>query len=163
MPVIAAVHGHALGGGLQIALGADMRIVHPDTEMSVREVHWGLVPDMTGTWTLARLTRPDVAKELTMTGRIFTGTEALTLGLATRLSDDPRRDALALAGDIAGRNPDAVRGGQGPDRPGRQPRRTGAVRRRARGDRRGSSAAPNQVEAVIADVEGRPPSFTDPT
>ena len=58
VPVIAAVHGHALGGGLQIALGADIRIVHPDTKLSVREVHWGLVPDMTGTFVLSKLVRP---------------------------------------------------------------------------------------------------------
>ncbi len=161
VPVIAAVHGHALGGGLQLALGADVRIVHPDTAMSVREVHWGLVPDMTGTWTLARLTRPDVAKELTMTGRIFTGTEALTLGLATRLSDDPRRDALALAGDIAGRNPDAVRAAKALiDRAGNldAPAQF-AAEREAIARLVGS---PNQREAVIANVEGRPPDFTDP-
>src|SRR6188768_1949463 len=84
VPVIAAVHGHALGGGLQIALGADIRIVHPDTKMPVREVHWGLVPDMTGTFILSQLVRPDVAKELTFTARVFSGTEAHELGLATR-------------------------------------------------------------------------------
>ena len=76
VPVIAAVHGHALGGGFQIALGADIRIVHPDTQLSVREVHWGLVPDMTGTLSCSRLVRPDVAKELTFTARMVTGREA---------------------------------------------------------------------------------------
>ena len=90
VPVIAAVHGHALGGGLQIALGADIRIVHPDTKMSVREVYWGLVPDMTGTYMLTQLVRPDVAKELTFTARVFSGVEAAELGLATRLSNTPR-------------------------------------------------------------------------
>ena len=109
VPVIAAVHGHALGGGLQIALGADIRIVHPDTQLSVREVHYGLVPDMTGTFFLSRLVRPDVAKELTFTARIFDGREAADLGLVTRLSDDPFTDALELATEIAGRSPDAVR------------------------------------------------------
>ena len=110
VPVIAAVHGHALGGGLQIALGADIRIVHPDTKLSVREVHWGLVPDMTGTFILSQLVRPDVAKELTFTARVFSGTEAYELGLATRLSDNPYDDAMALAVEIAGRSPGAVRG-----------------------------------------------------
>ena len=105
VPVIAAVHGHALGGGLQIALGADIRIVHPDTRLSVREVHWGLVPDMTGTYFLSRLVRPDVAKELTFTARIFDGREAAALGLATRLSDDPLADAMALAAEIAAAAP----------------------------------------------------------
>ncbi|MFM9112956.1 MAG: enoyl-CoA hydratase-related protein, partial [Actinomycetota bacterium] len=69
VPVIAAVHGHALGGGMQIALGADIRIVHPDAQLSVREVHWGLIPDMTGTLILSRLVRPDVAKELVFTAK----------------------------------------------------------------------------------------------
>ncbi len=90
VPVIAAVHGHALGGGIQIALGADIRIVHPDAQLSVREVHWGLVPDMTGTLFLSRLVGPDVAKELTFTARIVSGREAKELGLATRVSDTPR-------------------------------------------------------------------------
>jgi enoyl-CoA hydratase/carnithine racemase len=109
VPVIAAVHGHALGGGLQIALGADIRIVHPDTQLSVREVHYGLVPDMTGTFFLSRLVRPDTAKELTFTARIFDGREAAELGLVTRLSDDPVGDALVLAAEIADRSADAIR------------------------------------------------------
>ena len=109
VPVIAAVHGHALGGGLQIALGADIRIIHPETELSVREVHWGLVPDMTGTLSLSRLLRPDVAKELTFTARVFDGREAAAIGLATRLSEDPVAEALELAAEIAARSPDAIR------------------------------------------------------
>jgi enoyl-CoA hydratase/carnithine racemase len=109
VPVIAAVHGHALGGGIQLALGADIRIVHPDTQMSVREVFWGLVPDMTGTLFLSRLVGADVAKELVFTARIFDGREAKELGLATRLSDTPYDDAMAMAREIAGRSPDAVR------------------------------------------------------
>jgi enoyl-CoA hydratase/carnithine racemase len=108
VPVIAAVHGHALGGGIQLALGADIRIVHPDTQMSVREVFWGLVPDMTGTFFLSQLVGADVAKELVFTARIF-GREAKSLGLATKLSDTPYDDAMALAREIAGRSPDAVR------------------------------------------------------
>ncbi len=109
VPVIAAIHGVALGGGLQIALGADLRIVAPDARLSVLEVRWGLVPDMSGTWTLPRLVRPDVAKELTWTGRMVDGREAVRLGLATRVSDDPLADALALAADLAARSPHAVR------------------------------------------------------
>ena len=73
VPVIAAVHGNVLGGGLQIALGADIRIAHPDARLSVMEVKWGLVPDMAITRTLPRLVRIDVAKELTYTGRIVSG------------------------------------------------------------------------------------------
>jgi enoyl-CoA hydratase/carnithine racemase len=110
VPVIAAVHGHALGGGLQIALGADIRVVHPATKLSVREVHWGLTPDMTATLFLSRLVRPDVAKELTFTARIFDGVEAERMGLVTHLDEQPYERALALAADIAGRSPDAIRG-----------------------------------------------------
>ena len=161
VPVIAAVHGHALGGGLQIALGADVRIAHPATKLSVREVHWGLVPDMTGTFVLSRLVRPDVAKELTFTARVFTGAEAAELGLVTRLSDTPREDAMALAAEIAGRSPGAVRGAKAlfnrlfADGAADQ----FAAERRVIG---GEIGTPNQVEAVMAGFEDRAPVFTDP-
>lgn len=161
VPVIAAVHGHALGGGIQIALGADIRIVHPDTKLSVREVHWGLVPDMTGTQVLASLVRPDVAKELTFTARIFSGREAFDLGLATRLSDTPVDDALAMAREIAGRSPDAVRGAKALFN---RLVNAGAAEQFAN-ERRVIGALigrPNQVEAVIANFENRPANYTDP-
>lgn len=160
VPVIAAVHGHALGGGIQICLGADIRIVHPDTQMSVRETHWGLVPDMTGTLVLSRLVRPDVAKELTFTARIFDGREALTLGLATRLSEDPRADALAMAGEIAGRSPDAVRGAKVLFN---RLFAAGAAEQFAEERRVIGSliGRPNQVEAVMSNFEKRSPAFAD--
>jgi enoyl-CoA hydratase/carnithine racemase len=162
VPVIAAVHGHALGGGCQIALGADIRIVHPETQLSVREVHWGLVPDMTGTLFLSRLVRPDVAKELTFTARILSGREAAELGLATRLSDDPRADAFALAEEIAARSPEAVRGAKElfnrlVDADAAE---QFAEERRVIGSLIG---CPNQVEAVMANFEQRTPVFADPT
>jgi enoyl-CoA hydratase/carnithine racemase len=108
VPVIAAIHGYAFGGGLQLALGADIRIAGPDTELSVMEIRWGLVPDMSGTQTLRHLVRLDVAKELAFTGRRVGAEEALRLGLVTRLADDPRESALAMAREIAGRSPDAI-------------------------------------------------------
>jgi enoyl-CoA hydratase/carnithine racemase len=160
VPVIAAVHGHALGGGLQIALGADIRIVHPDTKLSVREVHWGLVPDMTGTFILSQLVRPDVAKELTFTARVFTGTEAHELGLATRLSETPYDDAMALATEIAERSPGAVRGSKELfnrlTTPGAAEQF--AAERAVIGAQIGSA---NQIEAVKAGFENRPPVFAD--
>jgi enoyl-CoA hydratase/carnithine racemase len=109
VPVVAAVQGHALGGGLQLALGADIRLVAPDARLAVLEILWGLVPDMTGTQVLPELVGRDVATELTLTGRVVSGTEAVTLGLATRTAEDPRAEALSLARQIATRNPDAVR------------------------------------------------------
>jgi enoyl-CoA hydratase/carnithine racemase len=160
VPVIAAVHGHALGGGLQIALGADIRIVHPDTKLSVREVYWGLVPDMTGTFILSKLVRPDVAKELTFTARIFSGTEAAELGLATRLSDTPYDDALALAHEIAGLSPGAVRGSKQlfnrilDDGAAEQ----FAAERSTIGAQIGT---PNQIEAIMAGMGNRPPVYSD--
>ena len=90
-PVIAAVHGVALGGGFQIALGADIRIVAPDVKMSVLEVRWGLIPDMTGTQLLPKVVGLDVAKELTFTGRMIDGHEALRLGVATQGERDAAR------------------------------------------------------------------------
>lgn len=109
VPVIAAIQGNCFGGGLQIALGADIRIVAPDAKLSVMEIHWGLVPDMGITSTLPRLVRADVARELTYTARRVSGTEAAELGLATRVADDPLAAATALAREIAERSPDAVR------------------------------------------------------
>jgi enoyl-CoA hydratase/carnithine racemase len=109
MPVIAAIHGVAFGGGLQIALGADVRIVAADARMAVMEGRWGMVPDMAGIALLRGLVRDDVARELTYTAREFSGTEAVALGVATRVADDPRAAALELAGQIAARSPRAVR------------------------------------------------------
>jgi len=160
VPVIAAVHGHALGGGFQIALGADIRIAHPETKWSVREVHWGLVPDMTGTFVLSRLVRSDVARELTYTARMVDGREAFELGLVTRLSDTPYEDAMAMAREIASRSPGAVRGSKAlfnemfADGAAEQ----FAMERAVIGEQIGS---PNQVEAITANLEQRAPRFAD--
>ena len=108
VPVIAAVHGVALGGGLQIALGADLRIVSPGAELSVMEVRWGLIPDMAGTQLLPELVGRDVAKLLTFTGRSVSGTAAAAMGLATEVADDPVTAALMLAHNIAAHDPAAL-------------------------------------------------------
>jgi enoyl-CoA hydratase/carnithine racemase len=110
VPVIAALHGACFGGGLQIALAADIRFATADTRLSVMEVKWGLIPDMSITRTLPRLVSIDVAKELTYTGRVITGTEAASLGVVTHVVEDPLAAARQLAGEIASRSPDAVRG-----------------------------------------------------
>ena len=161
VPVIAAVHGHAIGGGIQVALGADIRIVHPDTQMSVREIHWGLVPDMAGTMMLSQLVRADVAKELVLTARMFDGREAHALGIATRLSDQPYDDAMAMAREIAGRSPDAVRAGKallnGLFNQGAAEQF--AAERKYIGSLIGR---PNQMEAVMSNFEKRPANFIDP-
>jgi enoyl-CoA hydratase/carnithine racemase len=160
IPVIAAVSGPALGGGLQIALGADIRIVAPDAKLSVLEIRWGLLPDMTGLQMLPRLVGIDVAKELAFTGRMVSGEEAVALGLATRTSADPRADALALATEIAGKNPLAIRGTKALlNASGTRPLGESFLEEsRLMQELIGS---PNQVEAVMAYFEKRAPVFTD--
>ncbi len=108
VPVIAAVHGHCLGGGLQIALAADFRVTAPDAKWSVLEAKWGIIPDMSGIQALSQQVGMDVAKRLTMTGETVSGTEAVRLGLATEENPDPYAGALALAAAIAERSPDSV-------------------------------------------------------
>ncbi len=161
VPVIAAVQGVALGGGCQIALGADLRIVAPDARMSVLEVKWGLIPDMTGTWTLSRLVGTDVAKLLTFTGRMVEGEEAVRIGLATEVAADPHARATELATEIASKSPDAVRAAKRLlNAAGTQPIADQfAAERREIGRLIGS---PNQVEAVMAGFEKRDPVFADP-
>jgi enoyl-CoA hydratase/carnithine racemase len=160
VPVIAAVHGVAVGGGFQLALGADLRIVAPDAQLGVFEIKWGIVPDMGGTQLLPPLVGPDVAKDLMFTARVVSGEEAKAMGLATRVADDPRAAARELATDIAGRNPDAIK-----------------VMKRlvdlswstslADGLRaeqeltEGMIGSPNQLEAVVANLEQRPGKFVD--
>jgi enoyl-CoA hydratase/carnithine racemase len=161
VPVIAAVHGVAYGGGLQIALAADLRLVAADARLSVMEIKWGLVPDMSGTQTLRRLVRLDVAKELTFSGRVVSGEEAVALGLATRLAADPRAEGLALAREIAARSPDAIRAGK------RLLDASGVVDvaeglRLEEALQRSLLGRPNQAEAVRANLERRAPRFGDP-
>jgi enoyl-CoA hydratase/carnithine racemase len=158
VPVISALHGHALGGGMQIALGTDIRIVHPDTQLSVREIHWGLVPDMTGTLILSRLVRPDIAKDLVFSARVFTGAEGFELGVVTRLSKTPHAEAMDLAQEIAGRSPDAVRGAK---KLLNLQANAGAAQQFA-AEREVIGAligATNQVEAVMSHFEKRPAKF----
>lgn len=162
VPVIAAVHGYAFGGGLQLTLGADIRLVAPDAQLSVMEIRWGLVPDMTGTQLLPELVGRDVAKELTYTGRVVDGTEAVRLGLATRVETDPRDAALRLAREIASKNPDAVRHAKRLlDLAGRTGLADGfAAEQTAIRELIGS---PNQIEAVRANLDSRTPAFRDPS
>lgn len=159
-PVIAAIHGVAYGGGLQIALGADIRIIAPDARMSVMEIKWGLVPDMSATQTLRHLVRLDVAKDLTFTGRIVEGPEAVQLGLATRLSDSPYDDAMELATTIASKSPSAIRAGKRLLNQTRELDVAAGLALEAE-LQVGLIGRPNQIEAVRANLEKRPPRFED--
>jgi enoyl-CoA hydratase/carnithine racemase len=159
-PVVAAVHGVAVGGGFQLALGADLRVVAPDARLGVFEIKWGIVPDMCGTQLLPRVVGPDVAKDLMFTGREVTGAEARTLGLVTRLSDDPRATALELAREIASRNPDAIKVMKRlVDASWSLPFDDGV--REERDQTEGMIGSKNQLEAVIANLEQRPGRFED--
>ncbi|MDQ0040495.1 crotonase/enoyl-CoA hydratase family protein [Variovorax boronicumulans] len=161
VPVIAAVHGVAFGGGLQVALGADVRIVAPDTKLSVMEIKWGLVPDMAGMVLMRELARNDVVRELTFTGRIFSGEEALQIGFATRLSADPLAEALQMAHEIAGKSPDAIRAGK---------RLLNAAMSQSAAEllmaesveQKALIGSANQAEAVKANIERRAPRFGPP-
>lgn len=159
-PVIAAIHGVALGGGCQIALGADIRIVAPDAQLSVLEIRWGLIPDMTGTAMLPLLVGLDQAKELTFTGRMVAGTEAVRMGLATRVTDTPLDDGLALAREIAAKSPSAIRAAK--KLLNASPHRSVAEQfADERAAIRSLIGQPNQLEAAMAYFEQREPKFAD--
>lgn len=159
-PVIAAVHGVALGGGAQLALGADLRIMAPDAQFSILEIRWGLVPDMTATAMLPLLVGLDRAKELTFTGRMVSGEECGQIGLATRVAPNPLEEALAMAREIASKSPTAVRGAK--RLLNASPYRGVAEQFKDERETIGSLiGSPNQVEAVMAYFEKRDPKFTD--
>ena len=158
VPVIGAIDGHALGGGFQIAMGPDIRLVHPDTKMSVLEIRWGLVPDMGASVLLPPLVGLDVAKELYFTGRMISGTEAAELGVATRTSDDPHAEAMDLAAEIATKSPDAI--WRMKDLLNGASHRSTAERFAAERKHIGALiGTPNQLEAVTAFFEKRAPEF----
>ncbi len=108
VPVIAAAHGVVFGGGLQIMLGADIKYIAPDTQLSIMEMKWGLIPDMAGTQLMRHSVRDDIIRELTYTHRVFSGEEAVHYGFATHLSASPLEDAHKLAQEIASKSPSAI-------------------------------------------------------
>lgn len=160
VPVIAAVQGVCFGGGLQIASGADIRVVAPDTRMAIMEMRWGLVPDMGGFALWRGLVRGDALRELVYTNREFSGQEALSLGLATFLEADPLARAQGIAREIANRNPESVRGAK------RlfdmmDDEATDAILLAESREQAGVIRRPNQVEAVMAGMQKRAANFTD--
>lgn len=158
VPVLAAVKGNALGGGCQIVLAADFRFVHPSAKFSLREVHWGIIPDMAGTYLLSRLVRDDIAKDLVMTARVFDGKEANAIGLVTKLTEDPFNDAMVFAKTLASRNPHAVRASK------RLLNLRAGYKEQFAAERMEISkllGTPNQAEAVMAGMQKREPKFVD--
>lgn len=160
VPVIGAIHGVAFGGGFQLALGCDIRIVAPDARLAVLEIKWGLVPDMAGIALLRGLVRDDLMRELTWTGRIFNGEEAVAMGLATRAAADPRAEALAMAREIAGKNPDAIRAGKRLINMMAEADQRAILEAESR-EQAALIGSPNQVEAVTANLQKREPQFAD--
>lgn len=159
MPVIAAVHGLAFGGGLQIMAGADVRIAAPDTRFAVLEAKWGLVADMAG-FALWREVRGDILRELAFSAREFTAEEALRAGFVTRLSDDPHGAAMVLARAIVARSPDAVRAAKRMANLADEAD-AGAILAAESAEQQALLGTPNQVEAVRAGMERRAAVFRD--
>lgn len=160
VPVIAAAHGVAFGGGFQILSGADIRIVHPETRCAIMELKWGLVPDMAGFPLWRTQVRDDVLRELTYTNREFSGAEAKELGFVTHVDFEPHTQALDLARVIASKNPHAIRGakrlcnlvGHASDAELLMAETTEQLK---------VIRTPNQIEAVMANMEKRAPVFVD--
>ncbi|MGD9472880.1 MAG: crotonase/enoyl-CoA hydratase family protein [Novosphingobium sp.] len=161
MPVIAAVHGACLGGGLQLASGADIRIVAPDAKLSILELKWGLVPDMAGFALWRGLVRDDVLRELLFSHRIFSGEDALDLGFATLVDRDPLARATAMAHAIAERNPDAVRAAKALANRALDATAAELLLAESRAQAQ-LMWSPNQVEAVASQMERRAARYVDP-
>ena len=160
VPVIAAVHGIAFGGGFQIMSGADIRVAHPATRCAIMEMKWGLVPDMGGFALWRGVARDDVVRELSYTAREFDAAEALAHGFVTRLADDPHAAAMDLARAIAGRNPEAIRGAKRLANAAADGDAASILL--AESDEQGAVIRrPNQIEAVRANIEKRAPVFSD--
>ena len=161
VPVIAALHGVAYGGGAQVALGADIRIAAPDLKMSVMEIKWGLVPDMSITQTLRDILPMDVAKQLTFTGQVLNGHEAQQVGLVTQVADDPYAAAMNMARDIATKSPEAIRAAkQLFETAWHADAKTGLELEAEL--QAGLIGSANQREAIAANFAKRAPEFFDP-
>jgi len=161
VPVIAALHGVCFGGGLQIASGADIRIAAPDARLAVMEMKWGIVPDMGGYALWRGMVRDDVLRELIFTAREFPGEEALVLGLATTVDPDPVARATALAGEIAARNPHAIRAAKALANRAHDLSVPEILIEESRAQHE-LIYSKNQLEAVMSQLQGRPPAFDDP-
>lgn len=160
VPVIAAAHGIAFGGGFQILSGADVRILAPGTRCSIMEMKWGIVPDMAGFALWRTMVRDDVLRELIFTAREFSAEEALNFGFATRLSDTPHAAAMTLAKEITERNPHAIRAAKRLANLSAEAD-AGAILTAESAEQARLMRSPNQVEAVMANMQKRSPSFTD--
>ncbi len=160
VPVICALRGFVFGGGFQVAVGADLRFAAPDTQFSIMESKWGLIPDMAISTTLRGIVPPDRIKELAWTGRVFGAQEALDLGILTAIEDDPLAAARLVAAACAERSPEAVRGVKRLVNEAWSLSEEDALALEAR-IQVGLLGSPNQREAVLANMQRRKPEFAD--
>ncbi|CUH42138.1 crotonase/enoyl-CoA hydratase family protein [Ruegeria atlantica] len=158
VPVICAIQGVAYGGGLQLALGADIRIAHPEVKLAVMEMKWGLIPDMGGMVLLPKLVRSDVLRLLTYTARPIGAAQAADWGLVTKLSDDPLTEALALAEDIAGQSPSAIRAAKRLIEIAEANPRAEVLLEES-SEQAELIGKPDQMEVIAANLQGRKPEF----
>ena len=161
VPVIAAIHGPCMGAGLQIASGADIRVVAPDARLSIMEMKWGIIPDMGGYALWRDTVRGDVLRELIYTNRVVSGEEAQALGLATIVDSDPLARATALAEEIASRNPHAVRHAKRLANFAPQATVPEILLEESRAQQE-LVYSRNQLEAVMSQLQHRTPKFEDP-
>ena len=160
MPVICALQGVVFGGGFQVAMGADLRFAAPDTQLSIMESKWGIIPDMAITTTLRGIVPPDRIKELAWSGRVFGAAEALDLGMLTAIEDDPLAAARTVAEAVAARSPHAIRGVKRLVNEAWSLSEEAALALEAR-IQMGLLGSPNQQEAVLANMQRRKPEFAD--
>lgn len=158
VPVVALIHGHCFGAGIQLAAAADLRIAHPDARLSIMEAKWGLVPDMGATLTLQRLLRPDVLMDLTLSGRVVAADEALSLGLVSAVDAEPEVRARAWLATVLTRSPDAVAAAKRLFQEAEAAGDARALAAERRWQRRLMGGA-NQRRAVQRNLEAEPPPF----
>ena len=158
VPVIAALKGAVFGGGLQLALGADIRIASADVKMAVMEMKWGLIPDMGGMALLPALMRSDVLRLLTYTARPIGADQAERWGLVTQVCDDPLAEAQALAAKIAGQSPSAIRAAKRLIGVAETEPRAKVLLSESR-EQIGLIGKADQMEVVAAQMQGRAPVF----
>ncbi len=160
VPVICALHGITYGGGLQIALGADLRYAAADTRFSIMETKWGLIPDMSISTTLRHIVPADKIKELAWSARVFDANEALELGVVTGIHANPLEAARKFAENCAARSPEAIRGIKQLVNEAWSLSEADSLALEAR-LQLAIMGSPNQVEAVRANLEDRQPEFAD--
>lgn len=160
VPVICALEGVVFGGGLQVALGADIRYASPDAKFSIMESKWGLIPDMAISTTLRGLVAADHIKELAWTARVLDSAEAKSLGLVTAVVDDPLGASRKLATECAARSPNAIRGVKALINKAWQMPEADSLALEAQ-LQRGIIGGDNQLAAVSANLHKRKPDFRD--